>query len=75
MTTEISYVNERVVRAECPGVHSDFVCVREDVCRRHEGTWNSRVFAFVPEVKFSDGTPVASYDYLNDTDYTKTDHV
>jgi hypothetical protein len=32
--------------------------------RHHEGVWNSRVLAFVPQPNayFSDGTPVASYE-------------
>ena len=63
MTTTISHSGfGSFLRVECPGVHSDFICYPSDINRKHEGVWNSRVFAFVPEPKFSDGVPVAAYE-------------
>lgn len=61
MRTEISYVDGKLLRAEC-GYYGWFTCEAGDFCKRHEGVWNSRVFAFVPETKFSDGVPVVSYE-------------
>lgn len=64
MTTEISYIDDKRLRVERPG-YGWFVCESADFNRQHEGVWNSRVCAFVPQPKFSDGTPVASYEQFN----------
>lgn len=75
MTTEISYVNDKIVAVRCVDLNI-FCMVAEcrEVNRRHEGVWNSRVLAFVPQyppapepfsATFSDGTPVSSYEQFN----------
>ncbi len=64
MTTEISYVSDNRLHVEGPG-YGWFTCVSADFNKQHDGVWNSRVFAFVPQIKFSDGTPVASYEQFN----------
>jgi hypothetical protein len=53
MTTEISYVNEEVVKVECSDLNIFcMVAERREINRRHEGVWNSRVLAFVSQQKY-----------------------
>lgn len=47
MITTIEYGTEEFLNITTPGVL--FSCKREDYCRTHEGIWNSRVLAFVPQ--------------------------
>lgn len=43
---------------DCADLNICFVCSPSDFNKRHNGIWNSKVMSFVPELIFSDGTPV-----------------
>ena len=78
VTTDIRYRTKNTVLVRSQD--GSFYLVASEFNRRHEGVWNSRVLAFVPQPEpvdksgyrphkrdthFSDGTPVAAYQGWN----------